>query len=206
MRAFSLLTVKQISEEKRIVSGIATTPTPDRVYDIVEPMGMRQRGPVNLYLYHNHNLPVGNLDFGRPSKKGTPFEALIPDVVEAGTVRERVNEAWHSVKYKLLQAVSIGFVPIADAYEVLKNGGLRYLEWEILELSLVGVPANPEALITSFKSHDAASIRNQLGLEMSDSAERQALIRRALNGAVPLKSAKHTPNLNGAVLLNRRTK
>src|SRR5690606_41763098 len=62
-----------------------------------------------LHLYHKHDLPVGHVTFGRPTKKGVPFEAEIPDVKEAGTVRERVNEAWHSVKYKLLDAVSIGF-------------------------------------------------------------------------------------------------
>lgn len=98
--------------------------------------------------------------------------------------------------------MSIGFVPIADAYEVMKNGGIRYKEWEMLELSLVGVPANPEALITSFKSCDPNGIRTNLGLELSDGSERKALIDAALRGAVPLSKATKQ-NLNGAVRLNR---
>jgi len=205
MRAYSLFDVKSINDERRILSGTASTPTPDRVRDVVEPTGMTRRGPINLFLYHKHDKPVGHVDFGRPTKTGIPFEASIPDVVEEGVVRERVLEAWHSVKYKLLQAVSIGFVPIDDAVELLKTGGLRFLKWEMLELSLVGVPANPEALVHAFKSADVARIREQMGVEMSDVAERRALIEKSLRGAVQLyEIPKAQPeNLNGAVRLIR---
>lgn len=205
MRAYSLFDVKSINDERRVLSGTASTPTPDRVRDVVEPTGMTRRGPINLFLYHKHDKPVGHVDFGRPTKTGIPFEASIPDVVEEGVVRERVNEAWHSVKYKLLQAVSIGFTPINDAVELLKTGGLRFVQWEMLELSLVGVPANPEALVHAFKSADVARIREQMGVEMSDTAERRALIDKSLRGAVQLyEIPKAQPeNLNGAVRLIR---
>jgi HK97 family phage prohead protease len=184
MRAYSLFEVKSLSDERRILSGMASTPTPDRVQDIVEPLGMKLRGAVNLFLYHKHNMPVGHVEFGRPSKKGIPFEASIPDVVEDGIVKERVKEAWHSVKYRLLQAVSIGFQQLNGAYEILANGGVRYKEWEMLELSLVGIPANPDALVSAFKSFDPARIRAQMmGLEAQ--ANPDAAIRRNLPG-IPL--------------------
>jgi HK97 family phage prohead protease len=191
-KAWSLLEVKQVNDERRIIRGIATSPTVDRVGDVVEPEGMIQRGPVKLHLYHKHDLPVGHVIFDRPTKKGTPFEAEIPDVTEAGTVRERVNEAWHSVKYKLLDAVSIGFNVLEDGIELLKNGGYRFTKWEILELSLVGVPANPEAVITAFKSADSATIRRALGVTPeADLANTVKLIRardqHIKNGAVPIR-------------------
>ena len=191
-KAWSLLEVKQVNDERRIIRGIATTPTVDRVGDVVEPEGMIQRGPVKLHLYHKHDLPVGHVTFGRPTKKGVPFEAEIPDVKEAGTVRERVNEAWHSVKYKLLDAVSIGFSAFEDGIEPLKNGGFRFTKWEILELSLVGVPANPEAVITAFKSADSATIRKALGVKPEDELGNAVRLIRARdvaikNGAVPLR-------------------
>lgn len=191
-KAWSLLEVKQVNDERRIIRGIATSPTVDRVGDIVEPEGMIQRGPVKLHLYHKHDLPVGHVMFGKPTKKGTPFEAEIPDVKEAGTVRERVNEAWHSVKYKLLDAVSIGFNVLEDGVELLKNGGYRFTKWEILELSLVGVPANPEAVITAFKCADSAAIRRALGVTPeADLANTVKLIRardqHIKNGAVPIR-------------------
>ena len=191
-KAWSLLEVKQVNDERRIIRGIATSPTVDRVGDIVEPEGMIQRGPVKLHLYHKHDLPVGHVLFDKPTKKGTPFEAEIPDVKEAGTVRERVNEAWHSVKYKLLDAVSIGFNVLEDGVEPLKNGGYRFTKWEILELSLVGVPANPDAVITAFKCADSAAIRRALGVTPeADLANTVKIIRardqHIKNGAVPIR-------------------
>lgn len=163
-KAWSLLEVKEVSDEQRIIRGFATTPTVDRVGDIVEPKGMYALGKPKLHLYHSHNLPVGTVEFGQPTDKGIPFVAHIPDVKEEGTIRERVNEAWHSVKYKLLDAVSIGFSPDPAHTEVMKTGGLRFKRWEMLELSLVGVPANPDAVITAFKSADSSAIRKSLGV------------------------------------------
>lgn len=194
-KAWSLLEVKSVSDEQRIVRGVATTPTLDRVGDIVEPEGVVFRGPIKLHLYHKHDLPVGVVTFGRATKKGIPFEAQIPEVVEAGTVRERVNEAWHSVKYKLLDAVSIGFSVLDDGYEVMKNGGVRFTKWEMLELSLVGVPANPDAVVTAFKSANADAIRAALGVR-----------RELINGGIPLvQQRKSAPDKleGGAVRLIR---
>lgn len=37
--AFAGLTVKAYDDEKREFSGIATTPTPDKVKDVVDPLG-----------------------------------------------------------------------------------------------------------------------------------------------------------------------
>jgi HK97 family phage prohead protease len=194
MKAWSLLEVKQVDDERRIIRGIATTPTVDRMGDVVDPEGVVFRGPVKLHLYHKHDLPVGRVLFDRPTKRGIPFEATIPNVSEAGTVRERVNEAWHSVKYFLLDAVSIGFNPLEGGVELLKSGGLLFKKWEMLELSLVGVPANPDAVITAFKSADAALIRNALGIKAASSVlERQTLVRNLLGGGVPLIQRQAAP-------------
>lgn len=150
-RAYSLLETKEVDSDQRVITGIATTPRVDSYNDIVEPEGVQYRGPVNLYLYHDTKLPVGNVQFGKATKAGIPFKATLPDVKEEGTVRERVNEAWHSLKYKLLQAVSIGFKPLEYTY-IEDSYGVHYHQWEMLELSLVGVPANPDAMIQTVKS------------------------------------------------------
>lgn len=203
MQAYSLLTVKSVDEERRIVRGMATTPTVDRVGDVVVPEGVVFRGPINLHLYHKHEMPVGNVEFGRPTKAGIPFTATIPDVVEAGTVRERVNEAWHSVKYRLLGAVSIGFRAMEDGVELLKSGGLKFTKWEMLELSLVSVPANPDAMIQSFKSADAGAIRSALGVK-SVASDRDAIARKLMRGSVKLvepKQEKEAKLAGGAVRL-----
>lgn len=205
MKAYSLLEVKQVEDEQRVIRGIATSPTVDRVGDVVMPEGAIFRGPIGLHLYHKHDLPVGNVEFGKATKAGIPFTATIPDVKEDGTVRDRVNEAWHSVKYKLLGAVSIGFRALEDGVELMKSGGLRFTKWEMLELSLVSVPANPDAMIQSFKSADAAAIRSALGVVESGGVDRDVLVRQLLNGSVPL--VKHAPAVkvsSGAVKLISR--
>lgn len=187
-KAWSLLEVKSVSDEQRTVSGWATTPTVDRVADVVEPSGMVMRGPVKLHLYHKHDMPVGTVTFGKPTKDGVPFEATIPDVLEAGTVRERVNEAWHSIKYRLLDAVSIGFKPI-EAEPIQGSYGTRFKKWELLELSLVGVPANPDAVITAFKSCDSTAIRSALGLG-----------QKSYDGPIQLVSVTKSDKLPGGAI------
>lgn len=154
-RAYSLLTVKSVDGERRTFSGWATTPEPDRVGDIVEPRGVTFKNPLPLLLFHDSALPVGTVKFGKATDDGIPFTASIPDVAEEGRLRDRVNEAWQSVKYGLIRAVSIGFRVLEDGAEALKSGGLRFTATEVLELSLVPVPANAGATITEIKSLDA---------------------------------------------------
>jgi HK97 family phage major capsid protein len=166
--AYSLLRVKQVDEEMRQVEGIATTPTPDRMNDVVDPMGATFAAEIPLHLYHNDTKPIGHVKLGRPTKKGIPFKAWLPLVTEPGVVKDRVDEAWHSLKYRLLGAVSIGFKVINDAVEYMENGGINFLQTEILELSLVSIPAQPDAVITGIKSIDdqlrAASGPRQRGV------------------------------------------
>jgi hypothetical protein len=174
-KAYSVLTVKSTNEERRIIEGVASTPTADRQRDIVEPMGAKFKTPMPLLLYHKGDKPVGTMNFAKPTKEGIPFVASLPNVLEPGIVQDRVNEAWHSLKYKLIGAVSIGFRALEDGVEIMKDGGLRFKSWEWLELSLVTVPANPDALISGIKSMDAAAISQILGAP-DDEAEREALI------------------------------
>lgn len=152
-RAYSLLTVKSVDDDQRIIEGIATTPTPDRVGDIVEPMGAKFKLPMPLLWQHDSRSPVGHVEFAKANKDGIPFKARIFSTETVGKVKERLDEAWESVKLGLVRAVSIGFS--IDAFEILKEGGWRINEWEWLELSLVTIPANADATITAIRSIDA---------------------------------------------------
>jgi HK97 family phage major capsid protein/HK97 family phage prohead protease len=152
-RAYSILEIKAVDEEKRVIEGVATTPAPDRAGDIVEPLGAKFQLPMPLLWQHDSKQPVGHVTFAKPNKTGIPFRAKIEKTTEPGTLKDRLDEAWQSVKLKLVQAVSIGFT--INAYEILKDGGWRINEWEWLELSLVTIPMNAEATITTIKSIDA---------------------------------------------------
>ena len=154
-RIYCPIEIKSTSEERDslIVEGIATTPVTDRMEDIVESSGAKFALPISLHLYHEDKQPVGTVEYAKATSSGIPFRARIPYVKEAGRVKDRVDEALHSLKYKLLRAVSIGFKAID--VEPIKGGGLRFKQWEWLELSLVSIPANSQAVITGIKSLDA---------------------------------------------------
>lgn len=162
-RAYSLLHVKAIDAEKRLITGIASTPEPDRSGDIVEPLGVTFKNPLPLLLFHDAKKPVGSAIFKKPTKDGIAFEASLPTIDEPGTLKDRVDEAWQSIKAGLVSGVSIGFRAIEEAFNN-ETGGFRFLKTEVLELSLVTVPANASATIHSIKQLDlAASGRHSPG-------------------------------------------
>ncbi len=152
-RAYSILTVKSVNEDTRVIRGIATTPTPDRVGDIVEPLGVKFKNPMPLLHQHRHDQPVGTVKFDTPTKDGITFEATLPVIAEPGPLKDRVDTAWGEVKTGLVGGVSIGFRMIE--YSRMEDGGYRFIESEVLELSLVTVPANADCNITSIKKIDA---------------------------------------------------
>lgn len=156
---YSLFEVKSVDAEKRILTGVATTPTPDRVGDVVDPKGVKFKNPLPLLLYHDSRQPVGTVKFQKATADGITFEARIPSIQEAGTLRDRVEEAWQSVKEGLLKGVSIGYRILPDGAEYIREtGGLLLKQIEVYELSLVAVPANAEATIQSIKSLDAEQL------------------------------------------------
>jgi len=153
-RAYALLSVKAFDTERRTITGFASTPTPDRRGDILEPLGASFRNPLPLLLHHDRERPVGRVTL-TARRDGIAFEAQLPEIAEPGLVRDRVNEAWHSIKAGLITGVSIGFRPLADGVAMLKSGGMHLLKTEICELSLVTVPANVETTIHTIKSFDS---------------------------------------------------
>src|SRR5262245_31488792 len=100
-RAYALLAVKALDPDRRIIKGIASTPTPDRSGDILEPLGATFSNPLPLLLHHDRERPIGRVTLtARPD--GIAFEATLPDIAAPGVVRDRVNEAWDSIKAGLI--------------------------------------------------------------------------------------------------------
>lgn len=187
-RAYSLIEIKAVKDDQRIILGTATTPTPDRVGDVVEPLGVKFKNPMPLLWQHDSRSPVGEVKFKKPTKDGIDFEARMPFVEEAGPLKDRVDTAWQEVKYGLVRAVSIGFRELE--YSRMEDGGLRFIESEVLELSLVTIPANQEATIQTVKSIDAEVLAAS-GHEHEGSEPTSAgVTARKSNPVVTAKEAK----------------
>jgi HK97 family phage major capsid protein len=157
-RAYAVLELKAIGDPgRRRIRGVASTPRPDRVGDILEPLGASFAAEMPLLLHHNTRAPVGVVRFDPPTPQGITFEADLPRVEEPGPVRDEVERAWTSIVHQLIRGVSIGYRALEGGIEVLASGGRRFLKTEILELSLVTVPAHQDATFATVKALDQAA-------------------------------------------------
>lgn len=195
-RAYSVLNIRTVNEDERLIEGIASTPSADRMDDVVEPMGAKFALPMPLLWQHNANMPVGHVEFAEPTEKGIPFKARIVKIDEPGTLKDRTDEAWQSVKLGLVRAVSIGFRSLS--YEIMKTGGLRFTEWEWLELSLVTIPANADATINNIKSID-----NQ---QRAASGKSAVIAARPSSTGVSVKSSPTTPKRKSSMNIQEQIK
>ena len=160
-RAYSVLHVKAVDDGARVIEGIASTPTPDRMGDIVEPMGAKFALPMPLLWQHEHTAPIGHVEFAKPTRKGIPFKARLARVDEPGVLKDRLDEAWQSIRAGLVRAVSIGFRALE--WSRMDDGNYHFKSWEWLELSAVTIPANADASITTIKQIDEESTRAASG-------------------------------------------
>lgn len=185
IRAYSILEVKAFDEDAREITGMATTPEPDRMGDIVEPLGAKFAAELPLLWQHRHDSPVGTVKFGKPTKKGIPFVARVAKIETTGQLKELVDMAWDAVKAKLVRGVSIGFRALE--YSFMESGGIRFNEVEIIELSLVTIPANASATIQSIKAMDTMGRQRaaSLGVQLINLAP-VAPPERLAGGAVKL--------------------
>lgn len=153
-RAYSLLEIKAVDAEQRIITGIATTPTADRSGDIVEPDGAQFQLPIPLLWQHDSRQPIGEVFAAKVTAAGIEIKARIAKMDEPGKLKDRLDEAWQSIKSGLVKGLSIGFKSLEDA-DIKGTFGVRFLKWLWLELSAVTIPANADASIQSIKSIDA---------------------------------------------------
>lgn len=161
-RAYSVVDFKSVDEELRTIEGIATTPTADRMGDIVETDGIQFKLPLPLLYQHDSKMPIGNVIEAKASKNGIRIKAQMAAAgIDAG-----IDRAWNLIKAGLVRGLSIGFRPLEDAFNK-ETGGFRILRSEWLELSAVTIPANAEASILSVKSADAATLA-ALGVKRGD--------------------------------------
>jgi HK97 family phage prohead protease len=120
-----------------------STPADDRCGDVMEPEGCvldnYRNNPIVL-ASHDPEHPIGTADV-TVTPQG--LEALI--TFAAAGISAKADEYCGLAKSGVLRAASIGFDPI-EGQPIKATGGTRYTKWELLEMSLVSVPMNAEAL------------------------------------------------------------
>lgn len=152
-RAYSLLAIKSVDAELRVITGIATTPSTDRMGDIVKSEGAEFKLPIPLLWQHDSRQPIGEVFAASVTAAGIEIKARIAKIDEPGTLKDRLDEAWQSLKSGLVKGLSIGFQSLEDA-DIKGTYGIRFLKWLWLELSAVTIPANGDANIQTVKQCD----------------------------------------------------
>ena len=119
--------------------------TPDRMGDVIMADGWEltnfQKNPIALF-GHNSSFPIGkwkNLLVVDKQLRGHL------ELAPAGT-SERVDEIRKLIDADILRAVSVGFRPKESRPRPESDWGVFFTKAELLETSLVSVPANPNAL------------------------------------------------------------
>jgi HK97 family phage major capsid protein/HK97 family phage prohead protease len=154
-RAYSQLEVKSVDDEKRELTGIATTPSTDSYGDVVEPKGGEFKLPIPFLWQHDSGQPIGHVTKAKVTNAGIEVSVKLVRTDEPGTLKDRLDEAWQSIKLGLVRGLSIGFKPLEHNY--LENGkGVHFLRWAWMELSAVTIPANSDASVTAIRSVDSA--------------------------------------------------
>lgn len=146
---------------------VASSEAVDRYGDIIVASGWQlknfKKNPIALW-QHQATSPIGTWkDVQIVDDK---LMATL-ELAKAGT-STIVDMLRGMIEQRVLRAVSVGFQPINGQVERIMDdkgnwtGGYRYLKSELLEISVVSVPANPEAI----------SVAKAMGI----SAEEQALL------------------------------
>jgi len=150
--------VKGVSKIKgedtgRIIKGMASTTHKDRAMDVITPDAMKeavndlvQMGANTVFLNHDTNVPIGRVLKTELKPKGIAVEIMISKAND-------VEDIWTKIKEGVLNAFSIRLKPKkVEVVEDTESGRIeefRILSMELFEVSVVGLPMNAKAAITS---------------------------------------------------------
>jgi len=128
-------------ENNKLLGVIGSTGVIDRHGESVNPMGWQidnyQKNPVILYGHDYSTLPVGKAERVYVEDNSLKFDIKFADTSFA-------KDVFNLFADKILNAFSVGFIP--KKFGVSGQDAYDIMEQELLELSVVTVPANPEAL------------------------------------------------------------
>lgn len=139
--------LKAVDSESMIVRGVVgSTGSIDRHGESINPMGWKLenylKNPVVLWGHDYRALPIG-----KAIKVWIEKGQLMFDIQLSKTLEE-AKKVWGLIQEEIVRSVSVGFIPL----KLDETGEYTWAEQELLELSFVTVPANPEALTPEQKS------------------------------------------------------
>ena len=162
MKTYTYIVKRAKSKKKETekVSFIASTSSPDRYGDVIDQKGWitdnYRKNPVVLLNHDSSQLPIGR---GNVSIRN---DQLVIDV-EFDDEDPRAQEVKRKAQNGFMNAVSVGFRPLESTSrsDLPKDNkyygtrGMYYSKAELLEVSIVTIPANGEATMLEQKFYNA---------------------------------------------------
>lgn len=150
----SAFELKQYNDEEGCIKAYVTTyGNSDRVGDVIEQGALDNfianfNGKLPMLLNHNSSqLPIGEWTEFSSDSTGVLGTGLIYTDTQLGRDTRTV------IRRGLYDSVSIGF-RVLDFEPI--DGGRLFKQIELIEVSIVQRPANPQAVITDIKRHDGS--------------------------------------------------
>ena len=165
-----------IDEKSKVARFPISTEQVDRVGDIILQSGINLNNYNGVVLF-NHistNLPIGQATIEKDAKTGITYA-----VIKFDCITEQDAAIFQKVAAKTLRSTSVGIRVLKSEFKQakdLKNLGADYpdnmeifviTECDLLEISIVNVPANPGATrAASYKDAAEAKKRNEIEREL----------------------------------------
>ena len=153
---FSFVT-KKINRDSGSYSFVASTENSDRYGDVIDQKGWQleayNRNPVVLLNHNSNSLPIGK------GKVEVREGELVIDV-EFDPNDELAQRVENKVKNGYINAVSVGFNPVESVrrselpkeHKAFGKRGMFFQKSELLEVSIVTIPANSDATAKQFNA------------------------------------------------------
>lgn len=206
--------VRKDEQGSRKITFVASDGTRDSAGTVLNVNGWKlDRFNSNGIIGYQHKVYGGWDDTDNPDNvigKGYAYvkdgQLLVDVEFEPAEINELAEKIYQKLLFGSLKAVSVGFMPVGKGQwgkdeESLdgKNPTYYYAGQELLEVSVVNIPANPNALKKGLELQDSEmeQLRSEFVKEVKmpeqeDDAERLASCRRALEKEVIIaRSALH---------------
>ncbi len=142
--------------------------TVDRMGDVIVADGWNlanfKRNPIALF-GHDQSTPIGYWENLRI--EGSKLVGHLK--LAAKGTSQRIDEIVSLIEQGILKAVSVGFKPL-DSEPMANGRGVRFKRQELLETSVVSVPANPAALAVAKSLHLSAETIAEVFGEQAEKA------------------------------------
>ena len=146
------ITTKEDGEPERIMTAVISSASVDRVGDRVLPGAFNNLGKDGksiplLWAHDRQSMPVGKSQWIKNNHRDKTVEAKF-----LFRSNPQSKDVWDMVKEGFITKVSVGFNVLQDGWVKNDTGGYDISKAELLEVSLVNIPANRDAVIQGVKS------------------------------------------------------